>query len=120
MSGSGSVGRSKESLTDHQPISMTTMDGNSEEEDKRPPPVISGFWLQFTGTVEPHYNGSQGTDNNLLLLIDFCYCQYMKYMRDRQDGEEGKAPTRRYGIMDLMVDRIRRKNKTKLEAEESR
>ena len=31
-----------------------------------------------TCTDEPHCNESQGTEVFFLLLVDFCYCQYMK------------------------------------------
>ena len=37
-----------------------------------------GIYMLITSTVEPHYNGSQGTDYFFFVLVDFCYCQYIK------------------------------------------
>ena len=34
--------------------------------------------VYISNTVEPHCNGSQGTNNFYLLLVEFCYCQCMK------------------------------------------
>ena len=36
----------------------------------------NGIPLDYT--VKPHYDGSLGTSNFYLLLVDFCYCQFMK------------------------------------------
>ena len=35
------------------------------------------FEIEAYCTVEPHCNGSQGTNNFCLLLLGFCYCQHM-------------------------------------------
>ena len=41
--------------------------------------IVSGIGFEvIEHAVEPHNNGSQGTNNIFLLLVDFCYCQYMK------------------------------------------
>ena len=38
----------------------------------------SPFTICKDDSVEPHCDGSQGTNNFYLLLMEFVYCQYMK------------------------------------------